>query len=157
MNYLHKFENGLIPDLNENKIDWVQARSTRIKLEPLPFEKAKNYFMWNVETVLTTVPECDIIIVNCSNGGFIELFIFDKIIYENHHSYPKNWDSHYFIELYEQLLKLSKNFNIFDYYCGEGKNKRGLYKVYNRTFQWWDIDIWSNNIDYYRYLCKVKN
>ena len=157
MNYKEKFEKGFIPIINNEKIKWYNGISTRITLQSLPYEKVLNYFKWKINQESSPITDCKIFSLECSNYGYSELFVFKEIIYENYHSYPEDWNSHYFLEYYQEILKLADKSKINKFYCGEMKNKEGLWKVYNKTFEWFDGEIWNTNIEHYRYLCKIKD
>ena len=156
MDYKKKFEGGYVPALYNSKIKWEKAISTRIKITPIPFEKTKNFHKWKIKNEHTEATDCKVYTLDCSNGGYAELFIFPKMIYENHHKFPKDWDSNYFLEFYHEIYKISEKLKILNYYCGDVRDKSGLYKIYNKTFEWWDGEIWNTNIDHYRYICKIK-
>lgn len=156
MDYKKKFENGYLPAIWNSKIKWKRVLSTRIQITPIPFEKSKNFHKWELHRESTDISECKVWTLDCSNGGYVELFIFPDIIYENYHCFPEDWDSNYFLEFYHQIFLISQKTQITNYYCGEARDRNGLYKVYNKTFQWWDGELWNTNIDYYRYLCKIK-
>ena len=155
--YLKKFQGGLIPifDFDREDLQWRKAFSARVKIKELPFKKEKKYFKWEVKVEPVNIKHFKLISIISSNHGYLELFVFKDVIYENINYFPKNIEADYFFEFYEQLQIISKRFDIVDYYCGEVKNKEGLYKIYNETFQWWDGEIWSDNIDHYRFLCKT--
>ena len=159
MTYLENFENGLIPFFNfdTEELKWEKGLSTRIKIKSLPFDKDKKHFFWDMQYESTSIRDFKLLYITCSNQSYLELFVFDKIIYENANHFQDYVEADYFFEFYEQLQIISKKLGITDYYCGEMRNKKGLYKIYNETFQWWDGEIWNNNIDHYRFLCKTAN
>jgi hypothetical protein len=84
MNYKERFEKSFIPIINNEKIKWHKGISTRIILQSLPYEKVLNYFKWKVKQESSPIIDCKIFSLECSNNGYIELFIFKEIIYENH-------------------------------------------------------------------------
>jgi len=128
MNYLENFENGLIPVFNfdTEELKWEKGLSTRVKIKSLPFDKDKKHFFWDTKYESTSIRDFKLLYITCSNQSYLEIFVFDKVMYENANHFQDYVEADYFFEFYEQLQIISKKLKITDYYCGEMKNKKGL-------------------------------
>lgn len=181
--YNTALEMGFLQSIRNNRAEWYQSRSTRVVVTATNYETIPTACLLKDPTPAQFTEMDHIYTAYCYYKKFKKYFEIGQhlpsdqfmayyqqdvfVAWAKLREYsPQAIETAMFVWDYSQpqtrLGSLSLQHEIawakqegYEYvYLGPGYERSSLYKADMQGFEWWNGDVWSNDADHYRWLCR---